>query len=85
MDIQTTYQHTLKYAAVKHQSLGQAVPETNLSYAVHLSNVAMKILSAFRHTQKLNLELAMISWIEQNELQFEFYTALMEIKLMFTN
>lgn len=46
MDIQSTYQHAIKFAAAKHAAINQTIPGTNLPYVVHLSNVAMEILAA---------------------------------------
>lgn len=82
MDIQTIYQHTLKYAAAKHQSLGQTVPGTNLPYMVHLSNVAMEILIASRHTPKFNLELAIQAALLHDVLE-DTSTTFEELKLNF--
>lgn len=82
MDIQSIYQHTLKYAAAKHQALGQTVPGTNLPYVVHLSNVAMEILIASYHTPKFNLELAIQAALLHDVLE-DTPTTYEELKLNF--
>ncbi|RFZ90622.1 bifunctional (p)ppGpp synthetase/guanosine-3',5'-bis(diphosphate) 3'-pyrophosphohydrolase [Mucilaginibacter conchicola] len=46
MDLQSTYQHAIKFAAAKHAAINQTIPGTQLPYVVHLSNVAMEILTA---------------------------------------
>ncbi|RAJ76748.1 guanosine-3',5'-bis(diphosphate) 3'-pyrophosphohydrolase [Chitinophaga dinghuensis] len=46
MDIQSVYQETILFAAEKHTALQQTIPGTNLPYVIHLSNVAMEILTA---------------------------------------
>lgn len=56
--MQTLYQKALIFAATKHTEAGQFVPGTRLPYIVHISNVAMEILVAARHTVNFNLELA---------------------------
>lgn len=58
MDIQTTYQQTLKFAASKHAEKNQKVPGTNLPYIVHLSNVAMEILLTYQNTLDFDLDFA---------------------------
>lgn len=45
MDIQTFYQQAITFAAQKHADINQLVPGSNLPYTVHISNVAMEILS----------------------------------------
>jgi guanosine-3',5'-bis(diphosphate) 3'-pyrophosphohydrolase len=47
MDIQTLYQEAIKFATVKHRN--QKVPGTDLSYVVHLSDVAMEIFMAVQN------------------------------------
>lgn len=59
MDIQTTYQKALKFAAAKHTEAAQVVPGTNLPYIVHICNVAMEVMVAASHTNNFNLELAL--------------------------
>ena len=51
MSIQDIYQKVLRYAAGKHAELKQTLPDSNLPYAVHLSNVAMEILVAAQHSK----------------------------------
>ena len=58
MDTQTLYQKAIRFAALKHAEKGQTIPGTNLSYVVHLSNVAMEILFAFQHSSDFNLNFA---------------------------
>jgi guanosine-3',5'-bis(diphosphate) 3'-pyrophosphohydrolase len=57
MNIQHVYQTTIKFAAQKH--LKQTIPNSELPYLVHLSNVAMEILFAAQHTPNFNLHLAL--------------------------
>jgi guanosine-3',5'-bis(diphosphate) 3'-pyrophosphohydrolase len=56
MDVQTAYQQAIKYAAQKHGS--QTVPGTALPYLVHLSNVAMEVLTAAQHSNPFDLPFA---------------------------
>ena len=58
MDIQTLYQQTILYSAVKHQEVKQLLPGTELPYVIHLSDVAMEILIASQHTVNFNTKLA---------------------------
>lgn len=58
MDIQTSYQEAIKFAAAKHTEKGQKVPGTNLPYEVHISNVAMEILLAAPSTPGFNTAFA---------------------------
>ncbi|ADB36468.1 HD domain-containing protein [Spirosoma linguale] len=58
MDIQSTYQETIKFAARKHGETSQIIPGTNLPYVVHLSNVAMEILMAAQETKDFDLKYA---------------------------
>ncbi|MEI6277342.1 MAG: HD domain-containing protein [Prolixibacteraceae bacterium] len=44
MDIQSRYQKAIRFATLKHEENFQKVPDSNLPYVVHLSNVAMEIL-----------------------------------------
>ena len=59
MDLQTTYQNTLRFAAHKHSLKEQKVPGTNLPYVVHLSNVAMEIFAAAAHSPGFGLTYAL--------------------------
>lgn len=54
MTIQDIYQKTIKFAAQKHTDKNQTIPETNLPYVVHLSNVAMEILIAAEKTERFD-------------------------------
>jgi len=56
MEPQTLYQSAIKFAAAKH--LGQIIPGSNLTYVVHLSNVAMEIIMASFHSVNFNLGFA---------------------------
>jgi guanosine-3',5'-bis(diphosphate) 3'-pyrophosphohydrolase len=76
MDIQTIYQHTIKFAAGRHAAKQQAVPGTSLPYTVHLSNVAMEILVAAPHTIGFNtafaVQVALLhDTLEDTETSFE--------------
>ena len=55
---QTLYQSAIKFATLKHVSINQKVPGTELPYVVHLSNVAMEILMANANTENFNVALA---------------------------
>lgn len=59
MEIQTIYQHALKFAASKHAAKQQMVPGTNLPYAVHISNVAMEIIIASYNSKDFDLAFAL--------------------------
>ncbi len=50
MEIQSVYQETILFAAEKHTALQQTIPGTNLPYVIHLSNVAMEILTAAHYS-----------------------------------
>lgn len=74
MDIQTLYQKTILFAAEKHKT--QKVPGTDLTYLVHLSNVAMEVLIASNYTAGMDLsfavQLALLhDTIEDTETTFE--------------
>jgi (p)ppGpp synthase/HD superfamily hydrolase len=58
MEIQDTYQKTIRYAAEKHALLQQTLPDSIIPYAVHLSNVAMEILVAATHSNSFDTEFA---------------------------
>ncbi|MCC7520939.1 MAG: bifunctional (p)ppGpp synthetase/guanosine-3',5'-bis(diphosphate) 3'-pyrophosphohydrolase, partial [Flavobacteriaceae bacterium] len=58
MEIQSIYQHAIKFAAEKHAEINQTIPETNLPYVVHLSNVAMEILIASAETKHFDIGFA---------------------------
>lgn len=58
MDIQETYQRTIKFATIKHLEKGQTIPGTKISYVVHLSNVAMEVLIASQHSIDFDLKFA---------------------------
>jgi (p)ppGpp synthase/HD superfamily hydrolase len=54
-NIQTIYQETVAFAALKHGN--QKMP-TGLPYVVHLSNVAMEVFMAHKQNKDFDLELA---------------------------
>jgi guanosine-3',5'-bis(diphosphate) 3'-pyrophosphohydrolase len=56
MPLQTAYQRAILFAARQHQ--GQLIPGSELPYVVHLSNVAMEILTA-EHPAGFDLVLAL--------------------------
>lgn len=56
METQTLYHSAIKFAAEKH--MDQKVPGTDISYVVHLSNVAMEVIFASFNTDSFNLQLA---------------------------
>jgi (p)ppGpp synthase/HD superfamily hydrolase len=59
MEIQSIYQQTIKFAASKHSKKNHMIPGTNLPYVVHLSNVAMEILTAYQNAADFKLDLAL--------------------------
>lgn len=56
-DIQTLYQDAIRFAAEKHGP--QKVKGSKNPYVVHLSNVAMELFVAARHTPGFDLSLAL--------------------------
>jgi guanosine-3',5'-bis(diphosphate) 3'-pyrophosphohydrolase len=58
MNIQDIYQKTIKFAAQLHTNKNQTIPGSNLSYVVHLSNVAMEILVASQKSENFDTEFA---------------------------
>ena len=58
MELQTLYQEAIKFATTKHLEQKQLVPGTELPYVVHLSNVAMEILTAGPQTTNFDLGFA---------------------------
>ena len=54
-NIQTIYQETIAFAALKHGN--QKMP-TGLPYVVHLSNVAMEVFMAHKEEPNFNIDLA---------------------------
>tara|TARA_B110000858_G_C17685327_1_gene418605 strand:- start:162 stop:383 length:222 start_codon:yes stop_codon:yes gene_type:complete len=54
-NIQTIYQETIAFAALKHGN--QKMP-TGLPYVVHLSNVAMEVFMAHKKEPNFNIDLA---------------------------
>ncbi len=59
MEIQSIYQQTIKFAALKHSEKNQTIPGTNLPYVVHLSNVAMEIMAAYQNAADFKLDVAL--------------------------
>lgn len=58
MDTQSIYQKTITYATLKHLENNQVIPDSQLPYVVHLSNVAMEILIAANNTKEFDLNFA---------------------------
>jgi (p)ppGpp synthase/HD superfamily hydrolase len=58
MDIQSIYQKTILFAAHKHSENNQLIPDSQLPYVVHLSNVTMEILIAANNTKEFDLNFA---------------------------
>jgi len=54
--IQDKYQEAIQFAGEKHKN--QKVPGTDSNYLLHLSNVAMEVLLAYKEEQNFDLELA---------------------------
>lgn len=58
MDIQSIYQKTIIFAALKHSENNQLIPDSQLPYVVHLSNVAMEILIAANNSKEFDINFA---------------------------
>jgi guanosine-3',5'-bis(diphosphate) 3'-pyrophosphohydrolase len=58
MEIQTIYQKTIKFAALKHSEKNQTIPGTNLPYVVHICNVAMEFMAAYLNRTDFKLDFA---------------------------
>ncbi len=58
MDIQTIYQQTIKFAALKHSEQKQTIPGTDLPYVVHVCNVAMEIMTMQQNNTNFRLDFA---------------------------
>ncbi|WP_409416900.1 HD domain-containing protein [Flavobacterium sp. PS2] len=58
MDIQSIYQKTIIFATLKHLENNQLIPDSQLPYVVHLSNVAMEILIASNNTKEFDINFA---------------------------
>lgn len=56
MKLQDTYQKAIKFAGEKHGN--QKIPGSKASYLVHLSNVAMEVMIAARHTDNFDVNFA---------------------------
>lgn len=56
--MQTLYQRAIAFASKKHGEKNQTVPETDLPYVVHLSNVAMEILVTSKKSELFNTQFA---------------------------
>jgi len=83
MDIQTTYQQTILFAAAKHQEVKQRLPGTeNLPYVIHLSDVAMEILIASKHTENFNTKLAVQAALLHDVVE-DTNTTLDELRLIY--
>ena len=53
---QSIYQKAIKFAGEKHHQ--QKVPGSQANYLLHLSNVAMEVITAYMHEPDFNLNLA---------------------------
>ncbi|MGF1555029.1 HD domain-containing protein [Paucihalobacter sp.] len=58
MNLQKTYQETIKFATLKFVEKNLNIPDSNLPYVVHLSNVAMEILIAAQHSNNFDVNYA---------------------------
>ncbi|MFT5168236.1 MAG: (p)ppGpp synthase/HD superfamily hydrolase [Saprospiraceae bacterium] len=78
--IQELYQKAMKFAGEKHSN--QKVPGTNANYLLHISNVAMEVLTAYYSGNKFDINFAIQTAIlhdtiedtttDYNELKTEF-------------
>lgn len=82
MEIQTLYQNAIKFAAIKHQEKDQKVPGTNLPYLLHLSNVAMEVLIAAKHSTDFDLGFAVQVALLHDTLE-DTSTTFVELKNIF--
>jgi hypothetical protein len=48
------YQQAILFAAERHSRQNQTLPDSNIPYVVHLSNVCMEILIAAQYTENFN-------------------------------
>ncbi len=55
-EVQEAYQKAIRFAGERHGD--QKMPASRASYLVHLSNVAMEVILAERHTDDFDLEFA---------------------------
>jgi guanosine-3',5'-bis(diphosphate) 3'-pyrophosphohydrolase len=58
MTLQNTYQETIKFATLKFVEKNLNIPDSELPYVVHLSNVAMEILIAAQHSNNFDVNYA---------------------------
>ena len=58
MTLQKTYQHTIKFATLKFVEKKLNIPDSELPYVEHLSNVAMEILIASQHSNNFDVNYA---------------------------
>lgn len=58
MEVQNQYQKAIIFATSKHMEKGQKVPDTDMPYVVHLSNVAMEIIIAASNSDNFKLDFA---------------------------
>ena len=75
-DIQNIYQSAILFAGDRHARLSQTLPDSQIPYTVHLSNVCMEILIADRHTENFNLKLAVQAALLHDVLEDTETTAL---------
>ena len=54
-EVQTLYQEAIKFACDRHQEKNQLVKGSKRPYVVHLSNVAMELFMAEKHSTKFDL------------------------------
>jgi guanosine-3',5'-bis(diphosphate) 3'-pyrophosphohydrolase len=67
--IQAIYQETIRFAAERHAKENQTLPDSDIPYVVHLSNVCMEILIAGQHAEDFNLSLAVQSALLHDVLE----------------
>jgi guanosine-3',5'-bis(diphosphate) 3'-pyrophosphohydrolase len=81
-ETQLLYHRAINFATIKHGEQKQMVPDTDLPYVVHLSNVAMEILIAAPHTPDFDLGFAVQVALLNETLEYTA-TTLEELEAFF--
>lgn len=78
--IQDFYQKAIKFAGLKHAN--QNMPDSKANYLVHLSNVAMEVLTAYHKENSFDVELAVQAALLHDVLE-DTDTSFAELKSKF--